>query len=164
MYNIRGNLWWDECCYCPVVSMRRFPIVFYFTVFYTINDTCIIIVASFFCRKCNLIRQPRNQRCRMMMWRITSLLRVSWSSCLSFSLRNTWVDERETFQHMHYSLCDFYVFLWLYVKHEIRNVFLVSDSALWFNVLPRAKKKDVYLKRHFDVHKISACHVICWMF
>lgn len=53
------------------------------------NGTCIIVVASRFCRKCIRIKQERNHRCRMMMRRITSLLRVSRSSCLSFSLRNT---------------------------------------------------------------------------
>lgn len=58
------------------------------------KGTCIIVVASRLCRKCNLIKQVRNHRCRMMMRRITSLVRVSRSSCLSFSLRNTWVWKR----------------------------------------------------------------------
>lgn len=62
---------------------------FFFWWYFQWNGTCIIVVASRLCRKCNRIKQERNHRCRMMMRRMTSLVRVSRSSCLSFSLRNT---------------------------------------------------------------------------
>lgn len=87
----------DDLCFLLLLGVGMTPIlsiIFVHTpkqLFKSMNGTCISMAASFLCKKCILNKQARNQRCRMMMRRITSLLRASWSSCLSFSLRNTWM-------------------------------------------------------------------------
>lgn len=74
--------WWLLPCirFCKVPSQPQVN---------QTKGTCMVIIPFLSRRYCFLIRQARNHLCRMMMRRITSLWRASWSVCLSDSFKNT---------------------------------------------------------------------------